>query len=304
MREFSFPSAGKGNIHGYVWEPEGMPVGVVQIVHGIAEHMLRYDDFARFLNGKGFVVAGEDHMGHGKSVAEGDTKCYFTGGWKAAVADCHTMQQTVAASYPGLPYFILGHSMGSFLTRTLLFTYPDSGLAGAMLSGTGWQPAPVLAAGKAICKREARRVGADGCSERIVKLMFGRYCKGIPDAKSVNAWICSVPEVVDAYDADPLCGADVTVGLAYDMLCGLQMIQNRENLAKMPKDLPVYFYAGDADPVGNMGKGVRRAYQAFKDAGMQDVSIKLYPGFRHEMHNEKNHEEVYDDVWHWLEKKL
>lgn len=304
MREFSFPSAGQGDIHCYLWESEGAPVGVVQIVHGIAEHMLRYQELARFFSAKGLLVVGEDHMGHGKSAGKDDVPCYFSGGWMAAVADTHKLQQTIAAQYPQLPYFILGHSMGSFLTRTLLFTYPDSGLRGAMLSGTGWQPAPVLAAGKAFCRLEARRVGLRGCSDRIAKLMFGSYCKGITDSSSANAWICTVPEVVAAYDADPLCGAPVTVGLAYDMLCGLQMIEKRANLARMPKNLPVYFYAGDADPVGSMGKGVKKAYQAFLRAGLTDVQMKLYSGFRHEMHNEPIREQVYEDVWNWIAQRL
>lgn len=300
MREFSFPSCGAGSIHCYVWEPEGEIKGVVQIVHGIAEYMPRYDDFARFLNSKGLVVVGEDHMGHGNSLAQGEVKGYFTGGWLSAVADTHTLQRKMAEEYAQLPYFLLGHSMGSFMVRTFLFTYPDAGLRGALLSGTGWQPGFALAAGKAMCRAEAKRHGLTATSERINKLMFGSYCKGIDPVRTPHDWITSVDAVVDAYEEDPLCGFDATIGLSMDMLDGLKLIEDRKNLEKMPKSLPVLFYSGDHDPVGAMGKGVEKSYRAFRAAGMENVTIKLYPGGRHEMHNEKNHTEVYADVWNWI----
>ena len=144
MKEFEFSSLGGGTLHGYRWEPAGEPVAVVQIIHGIAEHMLRYDEFARFLNAHGVLVVAEDHMGHGKS--EG-TRLYFSGGWETAAEDCYTLLTRTHEEFPQLPYFLFGHSMGSFLTRTILIRHPDAPLAGAVICGTGWQPAAVLAAG-------------------------------------------------------------------------------------------------------------------------------------------------------------
>ena len=145
MLEFEFSSHGAGMIHAYRWEPEGQPRGVVQIIHGIAEYVPRYAGFAAFLNAHGLLVTGEDHMGHGKS--HGTEPCHFSGGWCAAVDDSMELLRRTQRDYPGVPYFVLGHSMGSFLTRTLLFRYPDAGLRAAVICGTGWQPAPVLAAG-------------------------------------------------------------------------------------------------------------------------------------------------------------
>lgn len=300
MKEFTYPSAGAGNIHAYVWLPEGKPAGIVQLVHGIAEYTLRYEDFATFLTSKGFVVCGEDHMGHGASIGEADTQGYFTGGWLSAVKDTHTLYEKMSAEYPDTPYFLLGHSMGSFMTRTFLYTYPEAKIKGALISGTAWQPGIVLFAGKTMCKLQAKKRGWKNISPTLTKMMFGSYCKGFEDVKSPYDWLSSVREVVEKYEKDPLCGFDATIGLSYDMLCGISMNQKKKNLAKMPKRLPVYFYAGDRDPVGANGKGVKKSYAAFKKAGMTDVSIKLYPNGRHEMHNEKNRAQVYADVLNWI----
>lgn len=298
MKEFEYPSKGTGNIHAYRWEPQGKPIAVVQLVHGIAEHMLRYDDFARYLNEKGVLVVAEDHMGHGKSVGSG-TPLYFEGGWDTAAEDTYELLRRTRAEFSALPYILFGHSMGSFLTRTLLFRYPDAGLCGAVICGTGWQPAPVLCAGRALCAMEQARLGRKGHSGLLTKLIFGAYNKKFKDAKTPNDWICSKREVVDAYTADPLCGGEATVGLSRDMLGGIALIQKKKNLKAMPKDLPVFFIAGRSDPVGNMGKGVQRSAERFCAAGMKDVSLRLYDG-RHEILNEDIHPQVYADVWQFI----
>ena len=300
--EFEYPSQGAGMIHAYRWAPEGTPVAVLQLVHGIAEHMLRYDDFARYLNDHGVLVVAEDHMGHGKSTGSGAER-YFAGGWLSAVADTYALLQRTKAEFPDLPYFILGHSMGSFMTRTLLFTYPDAGLRGAVICGTGWQSGATLAAGRTLCALEQRRRGETQPSPLLNDLMFGSFNRKFPDAKTENDWICADPAVVQAYTDDPLCGGSASVGLAREMLRGIGMIEKKKNLAAMPKDLPVLFIAGKSDPVGNMGKGVKKSAAAFRAAGMRHVELKLYDG-RHEILNEKNHGEVYEDVWHFLENHL
>ncbi len=304
MMEFHLDSAGAGTIRCGVWEPEGEPRAVVQLVHGIAEHIGRYDDFAQFLTAHGFLVAAEDHMGHGGSISDTCGQGYFSGGWEAAVTDVHSLTVQVRSRYPALPYVLMGHSMGSFLARTFLFQYPNSGLSAVILSGTGRQNPAVLSAGLAICRREARRYGETGHSPLIQKLIFGAYNRQFLDARTPNDWICSVHEVVDAYEADPLCGFMPTVGLARELLRGIQMIQKRSNLVRMRRDLPVLFFSGALDPVGANGAGVRRAAQAFRSVGMQDVTCKLYPNGRHEMLNEANRQEVYEDVLNWIESKL
>lgn len=300
MKEFEFSSLSGGTLHGYRWEPEGKPVAIVQIIHGIAEHMLRYDEFARYLNERGVLVVAEDHMGHGKS--EG-TRLYFTGGWETAAEDCYTLLQMMHAEFPELPYFLFGHSMGSFLTRTVLIRHPEAPLAGAVICGTGWQPGIVLAAGRTLCVLEKLRVGDTGHSALLTNLMFGAYNKKFKPNRTPNDWICTDPAVVDRYTADPLCGGDATVGLSRELLRGLGFIQKRANLERMNKALPVFFIAGHSDPVGAMGKGVEKAASRFCAAGMQQVALHLYDG-RHEILNEPNREEVYGDVWAFLLKTL
>ena len=300
MKEFDYPSKGGGTIHAYRWEPEGAPVAVVQIIHGIAEYAPRYDDFARFLTGHGVLVVAEDHMGHGRSSG---TPLYFEGGWENAAEDSFELLRRIRAEQPGVPYFLFGHSMGSFLTRTLLFLHPDMDLRGAVICGTGWQPTPVLCAGRALCALEKCRVGAKGHSKLLNKLIFGAYNAKFKDAQSPNDWICSKREVVERYDADPLCGGAATVGLSQDMLGGIALIQKKSNLRSMPKNLPVFFIAGKSDPVGAMGKGVEKTAAQFRKNGMKNVSLRLYDG-RHEILNEDNHALVYADVWAFLEKLL
>lgn len=300
MKEFEFSSLSGGTLHGYRWEPEGKPVAVVQIIHGIAEHMLRYDEFARFLNAHGVLVVAEDHMGHGKS--EG-TRLYFSGGWETAAEDCYTLLKMTHGELPELPYFLFGHSMGSFLTRTLLIRHPEAPLAGAVICGTGWQPGAVLAAGRTLCALEKQRVGDTGHSALLTNLMFGAYNKKFKPNRTPNDWICTDPAVVDRYTADPLCGGDATVGLSRELLRGLGFIQKRANLKKMNKALPVFFIAGHSDPVGAMGKGVEKTAARFRAVGMRQVALRLYDG-RHEILNEPNREEVYGDVGNFVQTHL
>ena len=295
MSSFYLNSAGHGRIYCRVWEPEGQPRAILQIVHGIAEHVDRYDYFARFMSGQGILVAAEDHMGHGKSLQVGDVVGYFTGGWDAAVADTFALQQMLMAQYPGVPYILFGHSMGSFMARTMLIRYPQSGLAAAIISGTAWMPSPVVMGGKLVCKLEEKRYGDKMVSELLTKLMFGGYNKAFVPARTAFDWLTTDAAVVDRYVEDPLCGFDATIGLARDMIGAFSLIQSKDQLQKMKKDLPVWFLAGKSDPVGNMGKGVRQAYDEFCKAGMQYVSVTLYEG-RHEMLNEKNRDAVYRDV--------
>ena len=304
MKEFTIPSKGKGNLHCCKWDDVAEVKGVVQLVHGIAEHVSRYDHLAKFLNENGFVVVGEDHMGHGGSIEGGSTQGYFDGGWLTAADDTYALCEKTGAEYPGVPYFIYGHSMGSFLTRTILYRHPEAGFAGAVISGTGWQPVPILKIGQMVCKMQAKKVGETGTSEAVDKLMFGSYNKSYENPRTAFDWLSRDPAVVDTYIADPLSGFSASVGLSRAMLGGMEMNQKMENLTKMPKDLPVLFIAGDCDPVGSMGKGVTKTAEAFRKAGVLNVTVKLYPQGRHEMHNETNKDEVFADVLKFLNKHV
>ena len=226
MEEFYLDSCGAGRLHCALWKPEGEPKAVVQLIHGIAEHIGRYDEFANFLTQHGYVVAADDHMGHGGSVENG-LKGYFSGGWLSAVEDEKRLHDEISAQYPDLPYYILGHSMRSFLLRTYLYTYPDA-VDKAVISGTGWEDPMKVRMGKFVCKLEQARIGEKNTSALVTKLMFGSYNKAFGPVTSPNAWICSDDAVVAAYDADPLCGFDATVGLARDLLTGVGMNDSRK----------------------------------------------------------------------------
>ena len=305
--EFFFPSSdGKTLIHVNQWTPsERRILGVVQIAHGVAEYGARYAPFARFLCGHGFVVVANHHLGHGQSLIPGGPMVYLgeKDGWWNVVDDMECLRSRVAKVFPDRPYFLFGHSMGSFLSRTHLIRYPGR-LDGCILCGTGHQSPALIAGGKLIADREIRRLGKKAFSARADDLAFGAYNKAFAPTRTRFDWVSASEENVDAYIADPLCGGDTTLGLFRDMLDGLSYITRQSNMDKMDADLPVFFIAGDQDPVGDMGKGVRKAHDCFKKAGIRDLSIKLYHGLRHEILNEATRQYVYQDVLDWLEARL
>lgn len=306
-QEFRFPSAdGATTLSGRTWAPEhGAPKAVLQLVHGIAEHIGRYDRFARFMSDHGYLVCAEDHLGHGNTPENAEDLGYTADkdGWVKMTDNVRALHERIAPQYPGIPYFILGHSMGSFLTRSYLIRYPGTVDACALL-GTGQQPESVLKAGLAACRLEQIRLGRRGRSKLLQSLCFGAYNSQFKPNRTESDWVCSVDEVVDAYIADPFCQVMPTVTLMRDMLTGIRFNQQAENLAKMDKTTPVFFLSGDQDPVGSNGKGVRAAYQSFLDAGCSHVRLKLYPGGRHEMLNEHNWQDVYDELLSWFDQQI
>ena len=300
--DFYYGSKGAGTIHGCRWTPEQPPVAVVQIIHGIAEYVERYDDFARYLNRLGLLVVAEDHMGHGKSINGEGIQGYFHGGWFTAVEDSYQLLQDTRKEFPDLPYVLFGHSMGSFMTRTILEKYPDSGISAAVICGTGWQPKAMLNTGIGVCQMVCKQQGEKKPSKILEKLVFSNYNKKVEHPRTSYDWLTRDSGIVDRYLADPFCGFTPTGGLMRELLTGIRYEQ--ENLSAMKKDLPVLFIAGGDDPVGNYGKGVLRSAEAFRKAGMLDVSCKIYPLGRHEILNEINWEEVYQDISSWLNGKL
>ena len=308
MTEFTFLSTdGKTQLHGMRWEPEGGSVrAVLQICHGVAEHIARYDAFARYLNGLGIAVVGHDHLGHGLSLPEGGTPVYFgkSNTWNTVVDDIYVLHQRIRLWYPDVPLCIMGHSMGSFLTRTYLIRYPGT-VKAAIIMGTGWQPKAVIAGGMAVAKAVGAVVGENGTSDLVTNLAFGAYNKLFAPNRTSCDWLSADEGNVDAYMADPLCGADATVGLFRQMLSGIRFNQKLSNLRQMDPRIPVLFVAGEKDPVGDCGNGVRRTYQEFRRAGVQDCTLKLYPGLRHEILNEKaQQQQIFEDIGQWLTSKL
>ena len=299
-----YPSCGAGQIHACKWTPEGEPKAVVQIVHGIAEFVERYDEFARYLNALGYLVVAEDHMGHGQSINGEGIRGYFHGGWFSAIADSYRLLTDTKQEYPDIPYVLFGHSMGSFMARTILCDHPDSGIAAAVICGSGWQPTFALPALVKAIDAICRKNGEDKPNEMLQKMIFGGYNNKIEHPRTGFDWLSRDKAIVDAYIAHPLCGFTASAGLLREMMRGIHHIQQKENLAKMRKELPVFYIAGGEDPVGNFGKGIHKCVAEFKKAGMQDVAVRVYPLCRHEILNEINREDVFRDVANWLEEKI
>ena len=259
MIDFTVPSTVPGRtLHAFRCVPEGEVKAVLQLSHGMVEFIDRYKPLAEYLAGRGILVTGHDHLGHGGSIRTKADYGYFAepDGNRAVLADLHAMTVRTKELYPGVPYFLLGHSMGSFYARQYLCEYGHE-LDGAIIMG-----------------------------------------------RTTHDWLNRDQAEVDKYLADERCTFTFTLNAYYSMFSGILRLHDPAFLAKMPKDLPLLFLAGDADPVGEQGKGVQRAIQSLKDAGVQNIECKLYPGARHELLVETNHQEVFEDIGSWLEKHL
>ena len=306
FEEFYFESStGVNRIYARKCIPDGAPRAVIQIAHGVAEHINRYNDFMAFLAENGFVVVGNDHLGHGRS-AESPTELGFfaeSDGWDRVVEDMDKLRTLMRQDYPDLPYIFFGHSMGSFLTRTYLIRYPEKYDA-AIISGTGHQSKALVLGGYAAASLMVKTKGPRGDGKALNDMAFGSYCSKIANPRTPYDWISRDEEAVDRYIADPFCGFVAKTSLYRDMMYGVKFITSQKNIDRMSKEQPIYFMSGAADPVGDYGKGVERAYQAFCKAGLHDVTIRLYPDGRHEMLNEINKARVYSDILNWLNSKM
>lgn len=304
--EFYYLSAdGKTQIHAVEWIPDEKPKAILQIAHGVTEYILRYEQFAEYLVEKGIIVVGNDHLGHGKSIAKDSEPMYFgpTGSWKWAVEDMYTCTKMIKEKYPEIPYYMLGFSLGSFLLRTYLIEYPGIADA-AIIMGTGETPPVQIALAKFIANKEAKKVGENHTSPMIKKLTFDTYNKFLAPNRTDYDWLCSDNEGLDEYIADQMRGGNLSAGLFREMLSGMKFTSEIKNLKKMNLNTPILFISGDEDPVGEKGKGVIKAYHKFQDIGMKDVEIKLYPKLRHDILHEKCKKEIYEYVYNWIEKKL
>lgn len=302
--EFYFPSSGgEHQVHAIRWLPEGEPKAVVQLVHGISEYIDRYDAFASYLTGHGYAVVGHDHLGHGLTARRGRREFGFLApkdGWSCLVRDVHALREMTGAQFPGRPYFLLGHSMGSFVCRTYLIDHPAA-VDGCLLLGTGQESPLLVSLGKAVSALLIRVKGPKFISRLITFFSLGVYNLKFRPNRTLADWISRDNDVVDAYVSDPLCRFVPTVSMFHDMMTALQYISAPGNLSRMDPDTPVGLFSGGDDPVGGQGRGVRKVEGFFRRAGCRDVSVKLYPGGRHEMLNEINREEVYADLLGWLE---
>jgi alpha-beta hydrolase superfamily lysophospholipase len=305
--EFSYQGSDGLEIYAVKWggESSEKPRAIVQISHGMAEHVKRYDSFARVLVSQNIFVYGNDHRGHGMTGSKTNSIGYFADeeGFERVVNDMEALTSIIEKEYPGVPIFLFGHSMGSFLSRRYIQLYGNR-LAGVILSGTGGDPGIIGKIGKMIAAREKKKKGSRTPSPLMNKLTFGSYNKAFKPTRTDFDWLSRDEQEVDMYIADPLCGGVFTAGFYYDLLEGLETVNKPENIMATPASLPIFLISGSKDPVGGDTKGVLKSFQAYKAEGMQNVTYKFYEGARHELLNETNREEVQDDVIHWIDTHL
>lgn len=308
VERISYPSAdGSSTVCARIWRPASVtadPRGVVQIVHGMSEYIGRYDAFARFLAEQGFLVCGEDHVGHGETApSESDLgHIPVRGGEDVLLSDVHALRERVMSLVdPSTPYILFGHSLGSFIVRVYL-TRCGHGVSAAILSGTGQQSRALTLAGRALPRLIALVRGERHRSPLAHALGAGAYSKAITDARTEFDWLSHDRGVVDAYIADPRCGMMFTVG-GYAAVADLADDSQRMGLARrIPRDIPMLLIGGAEDPVGDLGRGVSRAAGEYREAGVSDIEVKLYPGTRHEILNESVAREATDDILSWLDR--
>ncbi len=302
--EHTFKTEDNINIVYYKHTAEKPKANII-IVHGMAEHAQRYDNFAYFLTENSFNVYAYDQRGHGKTAGNIDKQGFFAdkNGWKKVTADLKKMIEIVKADYPDLPVFLLGHSMGTFVTRTYIADYEDS-VRGVILSGTTGSAGLLGKIGIALTNIIMLFKKKDSPSPLMDSLSFGDFNKAFKPNRTKFDWLSRDEKQVDKYVNDPYCGAVFSVGFYNDMMKGLEYVNKPETANKVRKDLPLYLFAGDKDPVSKNGKQVKEVFEMYKNAGIKDISMKLYEGARHETLNETNRDEVYNDVLSWLSNHL
>ncbi len=305
--EFFYASRdGVTQIHATQWLPEERPAkAILQIVHGMKEYIDRYDSFARYIADRGFIVVGEDHLGHGRTATDKSDYGYFAANNAEIilVKDVHRLKKLVQEEHPGLPYFIYGFSMGSFIARQYLTMYGE-GIDGAIIGGTGWYNGAALDFGKAVSALLGLIHSDRYVSKFLEKQIFGKYNDRIENKRTDFDWLSTDDSAIDRYVKDKWCGFPFTVNGYATLFKIIKYVQKPENAKRVPHNLPVIFMSGLEDPAGSYGEGVKKAARHYMLNGMENVSIKLYENMRHELHNETKKHIVYLDILEWLESLL
>lgn len=300
---FKLPSTrGDTELNCYRWIPEGRVRATVQLSHGMIEHILRYSDFAEFLNSNGIAVYGHDHLGHGNTTPDDLGFIAETNGDVVIVDDLFEVTKVVESDHPGIPHILLGHSMGSFVARRYITKYGDH-LDGAIIVGTGNQSPMSVRFGLFIANYLCRHKGTHYVSPFLNKVILESNDKRFDEPEMRNRWISRDPESVRRYNEDPFCTFRFTSAGFRDLLTMIRRIESGEDFDRIPKGLPIILLSGSDDPIGDFGKGVEKARKALEDAGLRP-EMKLYPGARHEILNETNRQEVYSDILAWIERVI
>ena len=305
--DFKFITEDKTEIFTYKWLPDDDKniKAAVQIVHGMAEHAARYGEFAEFLTENRFAVYADDHRGHGKTAGSLDCVGSFAekDGWNLVVNDEFELTRIIKKENPGLPVYLLGHSMGSLIIRDFIFKHSDY-INGAVLSGTSCDPGILAIFGKLVAKWQIRQNGFKAKSPLLDKLSFGKFNSYFKPNRTPFDWLSTNDENVDRYIADPYCGSVFSAGFFYDLIYGVKKVNLFKNIEKVPKNLPILLISGEKDPVGDFTKGVMKVFNDYKKAEITDLNVRFYTGFRHEILNETNRIEVYKDIADWLNKHI
>lgn len=294
----------KNNLNVIIWETEKEPIGVLQIVHGMAEYIDRYDNFAKYMTEHGFNVIGHDHLGHGYSVSDEHDYGFFAeeNGDKIIIEDMHSVTQYAREKWEDLPNFILGHSMGSFCLRQYLTKYSND-VFGAIIMGTGWIPSAAALLGKTIATNTCKSKGSHTVNPLLIKLTLEPYNKPFAPARTNCDWLSRDEKQVDLYVNDKLCGFDFTAGAYKDFFTVLEKIAKNRQLIGMKKSLPILITSGSVDPVGGK-KACEKLNAQYKRCGIDDVTLKLWENDRHEILNELDKSDVYDYIYNWLKSKI
>ncbi|HBF0595463.1 TPA: alpha/beta hydrolase [Clostridioides difficile] len=303
---FTFKGEDGLDIYTYKWEDENIkkPKAVIQIAHGMAETAQRYETFAKVLTKNGYIVYINDHRGHGKTakIIENVGHLAEKEGFRCLVEDMYTLTNIIKKENEDLPIYLFGHSMGSFASQRYIMDYSNN-LSGLILCGSNGKQGIILNLAHLIINHEIKKYGRRFKSNKINNLIFGGEIIR-RNEKTKFDWLSRDKEQVEKYINDPFCGVVCSCGFFYDLVQGLKEIEDKENLKKVPLDIPIYIISGDKDPIGKNGKGVLRLRDRYIKLGVKDVTCKLYKDGRHELLNEINREEVFEDIICWLNNKI
>lgn len=288
----------------YIYTPLCQPRAVLQISHGMCEYIERYEPFIDYLTGQGFLVCGNDHLGHKNSALSKDKLGYFApkDGYTFLPRDLARVTRMVQRQYPDLPFFLFGHSMGSFVARAYLGRYSDL-IDGVILCGTSGSN-PALGIGSAVISLIKAVKGEFYRSPLIDRLMFGNYNSRYTSPTSKFDWLTHDPEIIAAYEKDEYCNFLFTTSGYQDLAHLLGYISSPQWYASVPKELPVFLISGDMDPVGGWGKGIHEVEHKLRQQKLSQLTVKLYHDLRHELLNENEKETVYEDILNWLNSQI
>jgi len=305
MKTFTFKSSDNENIFVYKWMPDNnlQPKAILQIAHGMAEHATRYNEFAEELIKHNFIVYANDHRGHGQTAKSVNEQGFFAtkNGWNLVVEDMFLLTNLIKKENPNIPVFLLGHSMGSLLTRTYIIKYQNN-VNGIILSGTSGEKGMLIKSAKFLSKILTITQGKQTPTNLMNNMSFGKFNDKFKPNRTPFDWLSTNNENVDNYIADPFCGAIFSTQFFNDLSSGVDFINKKENILKIEKKLPILMISGEDDPVGNFTKGVKMVYNTYNELGINNIEVRFYKNFRHEILNETNRKQVFADIIEWINK--